>query len=90
MIVLKILGKMILSVLWLLLYIFMHLSGIIVIPFVFITGVACIYFLFKTSWFNFGMMAFFASAGTLFFILEGTIIVFIEEARSGLARFLLS
>ena len=97
MIVLKILGKiialpliLILSVLWLLLYIFMHLSGIILIPCVFIFGMGSLYFLFKTSWFDFGIMSCITVAGFLFLTFEGFIVVLLDEERSRLARFLFS
>lgn len=97
MIVLKIIGKiialpliLILFILWLLANAFMHLSVFILIPCVTLFGAAGIYFLFKTSWFNFGMMTAFAVAGTLFIFLEGFVVVLLDGARSGLKNFLVS
>ncbi|MGN0241623.1 MAG: hypothetical protein ACI4CS_08050 [Candidatus Weimeria sp.] len=97
MTILKMIGKMIalllipvLFLLWLLVNIIMHLSGIILIPCLLLFGVAGIYFLFKTSWFNFGMMTALTVAGTIFMFLEGVMIVLLEDARNGLKNFLFS
>lgn len=97
MIVLKVIGKiialpliLILFVLWLLVNAFMHVSGIVLIPCLVLFGGASLYFLFRTSWFNFGMMTFFTVAGMLFMFLEELIVVLLEEAREGLRNFLVS
>lgn len=97
MIVLKILGKiialpliLILFILWLLVNVFMHVSVFILVPCVVLFGVAGVYFLFRTSWFNFGMMTGFTVVGITVMFLEGFIVVFLEDARRGLKDFLLS
>ena len=97
MIVLKIFGKiialpliLILFILWLPVNVFMHISVFILVPRVLLFGAAGVYFLIRTSWFNFGMMTALTLARTLFVFLEGFVVVMLEDAREGLKNFLFS